>query len=214
MKNRAESKKFSIKTDFNMLTILIIPIAVAVNFTGYQLTTVLKIPLFLDTIGTIFAAIIGGPWVGALAGALTNLLNCLTAPSDFPFVLVSIAVGLTTGFLSRAKMFSNFWKSCISAVIIAFVSVLISTPIVVLLYGGVTGSGTSLVTAVLLASGADIWKSVIGGDSIFTLADRAIACVIALGVIRVIPDRTLIKFSCGRNYIKEKKTAPEASLAK
>ena len=50
-----EKKKYSIKEDFSMLALLIIPVGVAVNFVGGQLASILKLPMYLDTIGTIFA---------------------------------------------------------------------------------------------------------------------------------------------------------------
>ena len=58
-----EKKKYSIKEDFSMLALLIIPVGVAVNFVGGQLASILKLPMYLDTIGTIFAAMLCGPWV-------------------------------------------------------------------------------------------------------------------------------------------------------
>ena len=56
----AEKKKYSIKTDFSLLALLLIPIAVAVNFVGGQVAVLLKIPLYLDTIGTIMVGMLCG----------------------------------------------------------------------------------------------------------------------------------------------------------
>ena len=56
-------KKRSIKDDFTMLTILLIPIGVAVNVVGGNLASLLKLPMYLDTIGTIFTGIIAGYFV-------------------------------------------------------------------------------------------------------------------------------------------------------
>ena len=58
-----EKKKYSIKRFFNV-SVLIIPVGVAVNFVGGQLASILKLPMYLDTIGTIFAAMLCGPWLG------------------------------------------------------------------------------------------------------------------------------------------------------
>ena len=199
-----DTKKYSIKNDFTILAILIMPVSVAVNFVGGQLATVLKLPVYLDTIGTIFASMLCGPWVGAVTGMLTNVVIGFANPVSFPFIPVSIVVGLVVGFLSRKKMFGNWWKSFISAILIGLSSTVVSAPIVVLVYGGVTGAGTSLLTAVAMAAGANIWESVIGTAGVFTVIDRIIAVVVSLLVIRVIPARTLVKFGCGSNYIIEK----------
>lgn len=198
-----EKKKYSIKTDFSMLAILIIPIAVAVNFVGGQLASILKLPMYLDTIGTIFSAMLCGPWVGAVAGALTNIVTGIANPVNFAFIPVNIIVGLVVGFLARANMFSNWWKWIISMILMALASIISAAPIAVLVFGGVTGSGTSIITAAAMAAGANIWAAVIGTEGVFTVLDRIISFVISMLVIKVIPPRTLVKFGCGEMYIKK-----------
>lgn len=200
-----EKKKYSIKDDFSMLAILIMPVGVAVNFVGGQLASVLKLPMYLDTIGTIFASMLCGPWVGAVTGLLTNVVTGIANPVNFAFIPINVIVGLLVGFLARKNMFGNWWKSLISTIIMGAVSVITSAPIVVLVYGGVTGSGTSLITATAMAAGANIWAAVIGTEGVFTVLDRIISVAISILVIKVIPPRTLVKFGCGSNYIKENK---------
>lgn len=182
-----ENKKYSIKDDFSMLAILIIPVAVAVNFVGGQLASILKLPMYLDTIGTIFAAMLCGPWVGATAGGLTNVVTGIANPVNFAFIPVNILAGLVTGFLARRKMFSTWWKWLLSMVLMAAVSIISSAPIVVLVYGGVTGGGTSIITAAAMAAGANIWAAFFGTEGVFTLLDRIISCIICWFVIKVIP---------------------------
>lgn len=203
--NVMEKKKHSIKDDFSMLALMIMPVGVAVNFVGGQLAGLLKLPVYMDTIGTIFTGMLCGPWVGAVTGCLTNIVIGIADPTGFPFIPVSVVLGLVSGFLSRKNMFGNWWKCVISAFILGISSTIVSAPIVVLVYGGVTGAGTSLLTATALAAGANIWEAVIGTAGIFTVIDRIIALVISILVIRVIPARTLVKFGCGSNYIKENK---------
>ena len=200
-----EKKKYSIKEDFSMLALLIIPVGVAVNFVGGQLASILKLPMYLDTIGTIFAAMLCGPWVGAVTGGLTNVVTGIANPVNFAFIPVNVIAGLVTGFLARKQMFSVWWKWLISMFVMAWVSIIVSAPIVVLVYGGVTGGGTSIITAAAMAAGANIWAAFFGTEGVFQVLDRIIPFLICWAVIKVIPPRTLVKFGCGSNYIKEKK---------
>ncbi len=197
------AKKYLIKNDFSMLALLLIPIAVAINFVGGQLAINLKLPFYLDTIGTILVAMLCGPWVGAVAGLVTNVIIGITDPTFFPFAIVSIALGLVTGFLARSNFFSTWPKRIISIILMALVSILVAAPIVVLVFGGMTSSGTSLFTATMLATGSGIWKAVFSTELIFTVFDRIIAIILTFLVIKVIPTRTLVKFACGENYIKK-----------
>ena len=198
------SKKRSIKDDFTMLSILIIPVGVAINWVGGTLASTLHLPMYLDTIGTIFAGIIAGPWVGAVTGLLTNIVTGITNPVNFWFIHVNIIVGLLTGFLARAGWFASWWKGLIGTVIISVVSTIASAPPVIYVYGGVTGSGTSLITAVLMESGKSIWASFLSVEIVWTIADRIISWLVSLGVMKCIPDRTLVKFPLGELYVKKK----------
>ena len=198
------TKKYSIKDDFTMQAILIIPVCVAVNFVGGQLAGLLKLPMYLDTIGTIFASLLCGPWVGAVAGGLTNVVTGIANPTNFAFIPVNIIAGLVTGFLARKNMFNKTWKWLLSMFIMAWVYIIVSAPIVVLVYGGVPGGGTSLITAAALAAGANIWAAFFGTEGVFQVLDRIISFLICWAVIKVIPTRNLIKFSLGELYIKKK----------
>jgi len=206
----SKEKKYSIKKDFSLLALLLIPIAVAINFAGGQLASLLKLPLYLDTIGTIFVAMLCGPWVGGLAGLVTNLVLGIANPIYIPFAIVNITVGLVTGFLARNKGFSTWWRWIISMVLMALASIITAAPIVVLMFGGITSSGTSLITATLMATGTNIWKAVVSTELVFTVIDRVISFGITYLILRVVPARTLIKFSLGENYIKKGKNAAVA----
>ena len=81
-------------------------------------------------------------------------------------------------------------------VLMSLASIISAAPIVVLLYGGITASGTSLITATLMATGMNIWRAVISTELVpLQYPDRIISYIITYLIIRVIPDRTLIKFS-------------------
>ena len=195
--------KRSIKDDFTMLTILLIPVGVAVNVVGGQLASLLHLPMYLDTIGTIFTGIIAGPWVGAVTGLLTNVVTGILNPVNFWFIHVNVIAGLVTGFLARAGWFTDWKKGLLATIIQAAVSTIASAPPVVYVYGDVTGSGTSLISAVMIASGKSIWASFLSVEIIWTIIDRIISWLISLGVMKVIPDRTLVKFPLGNLYLKK-----------
>lgn len=201
-------KKYSIKSDFTMMALLFIPIGVAINFVGGQVASLLKLPVYLDTIGTMLTAILSGPWVGAVTGLVTNIVTGIANPVNFWFIPVNVIVGLVVGYLSRKDMWRG-WKLIISFIIMDIVSLVVSTPIVVYVYGGVTGGGTSLLTAVLMATGKSIWESVMSVEIIWTTLDRVLSYVVAMLIIKVMPPKTLVKFSLGELYIGKKKVAVE-----
>lgn len=74
-----------IKKDFNTMIWVLIPVAIAINIVMGQIVVILKLPIYLDSIGTVLVAVIGGPWAGALTGALSNTIwGLLIDPNALP----------------------------------------------------------------------------------------------------------------------------------
>ena len=60
------------------------PIAIAINIIlGQTVAAALKIPIYLDSIGTILVGGLAGPIAGAATGALANLLWTYVMPPPF-----------------------------------------------------------------------------------------------------------------------------------
>jgi len=194
--------KRSFKDDFNMMSMLLIPIGVAVNIVGFQIANVLRLPIFLDTIGTILIGVVAGPWVALLAGLITNLINGIFNPTYFPYAFTSMAIGLGVGYLSKGGMFKNIPKTIISGIVITFIAVIVSAPITVLVFGGATGSTGSLLTATFLASGQKIWSAVFASSFIFEIADKVVSVLIVYFIVRKMSDRYLSKMNYGTLYMK------------
>ena len=94
-----------IKAQFSTKCLVLIPIAVGINLIGGTLCSALKLPLFLDMIGTIVVACLSGPWVAALTGLLTNLFLALVAnPVYLPYAAVSVLCGLVVGYMVKAGL--------------------------------------------------------------------------------------------------------------
>ncbi len=88
-----------ISRQFTTRTIVLIPIAIAINISlGYTVQTVLKLPIYLDSIGTILVGVLAGPIAGALTGVLSNLIWQLIAGGTAgPFAIVAGVIGLMAG---------------------------------------------------------------------------------------------------------------------
>ena len=59
---------------FSTRMLVLMAIGIALNMTLGQLATMLKLPIFLDSLGTMLVAVLCGPWIGGLTGLVTNLL--------------------------------------------------------------------------------------------------------------------------------------------
>jgi len=140
--------------------LIISALGIVLNIVLGTVVASFKIPLlFLDTIGTIFVAVLLGPFYGAVAGGLTNIIQgMITNPKNIPFAIVNIAIGLVVGYIAKKYKF-NYKVAFITGIIIAILAPLIGTPIAVYVYGGLTGGGTDLIFAWLLKSGRSIFTA-------------------------------------------------------
>ena len=104
----------SITRQFDTRTLVLIPIAIAINIIlGQTVTAALKIPVYLDSIGTILVGVLAGPIAGALTGGLTNLIWTYVLPAPFqspyaaPFFIVAVEIGLLAGIFGRLGFFRS-----------------------------------------------------------------------------------------------------------
>jgi hypothetical protein len=98
----------SLARQFDTRTVVLMPVAMALNIVlGTVVASALKIPIYLDSIGTILVAALAGPLAGAVTGLLTNLVWTYLAPPPFgspfaaPFALVAFVIGLLAGTFAR-----------------------------------------------------------------------------------------------------------------
>ena len=193
-----------IAKDFDLMTSLMIPVAVAINLTGFGLVKLLNLPLFLDQIGTIFISLLAGPWVGFATGLITNIIDgSMFDPVYLTFMPVALVLGLVVGFIGGLKIKNLLIKGIITIISAIAVSIIVSAPIMVM-YGGATGNATSVITATLLATGKNIWEAVVGTTLLTETSDKTISVLVAFLIIKSISKRYLVKFKNGENYISSK----------
>ena len=87
---------------FSTRVIVLMPVAIAINIVlGYTVQNVLKLPIYLDSIGTILVGVLAGPIAGALTGVLSNLIwqyaPGIGGGTVGPFAIVAGVIGLLAG---------------------------------------------------------------------------------------------------------------------
>lgn len=181
-----------IKSNFNTQTWVLIPIAIAINIAIGQLVLVLKLPVYLDSIGTVLVAVLCGPWAGALTGALSNVIwGIAFDPGAFPWWPVAFFIGYMAGRMAQWGFFKAWWKVVVSGFVIALTAAVVSTPIAVYLFGGITASGSSFLTAYLLQTGQGIWQAVFSTNFIVEPVDKITTAMIAFAIILGLPKRVI-----------------------
>lgn len=168
-------------------------LAIAANIVLGVLTSNLKLPLYLDTIGTVFIAVFAGPWYGAAVGGLTNLLTgILFNVKDIPFLLVNVAVGIIVGLIAKKFSFS-FIVALLTGLLLSVVAPLIGTPIGIWVYGGLTGTGMDFLFLWLRESGNSIFASSFIPKVINNLLDKTGTCLLVYLLWKAFPAQYKLK---------------------
>lgn len=160
----------------------------ALNLTLGKIAAVLSLPVYLDSVGTILSAVLLPPFYAISTAVLTSLLGgILINPYFVAYTGTQFAIALVAVGLCRAGVFKCWWSALLGGVVIGLVAVVVSAPVTVLLFGGVTLSGTTAINAVLLAAGQSIWKSVVGGSLVVEAIDKPTAALLAWLALRRLP---------------------------
>lgn len=99
------------KNPFNTQTLALIPLAIVINIVMGELIAVLKLPFYLDSIGTVLVGILAGPLAGGLTGLLSNLIWSISySPSGAASFVASFApiaalVGVIAGLFGGIGWF-------------------------------------------------------------------------------------------------------------
>ncbi|WP_432402072.1 CD3073 family putative ECF transporter S component [Wukongibacter sp. M2B1] len=175
-------------------------IGIVINIVFGTVVSMLKIPLlFLDTIGTIFVAVVLGPIYGAISGGLTNIIQgMITNPKSIPFALVNIAIGLIVGFVAKKYKF-DYKISIMTGLVLSVVAPLIGTPIAVWVFGGLTGDGVDIIFTWLVQSGQKIFTAAFLPRITGNFIDKIASCILVSFLIRRMPKDLLNRFNDKEN---------------
>jgi energy-coupling factor transport system substrate-specific component len=177
------------------LALALIPRAVAINLALGAVVAALKLPIFLDSVGTILVAALAGPWAGVVTGAISTLvLGILSSPTFFAFLPVAAVVGALAGGAARVGAFRSPGWAAAAGVVIGVAAGVASVPIVLALFGGATVSGTGLCTVALRTLGLPLAASTGACSLASDVVDKALSCALVALVIARLPRRLSARF--------------------
>lgn len=185
------SKKSMWSFKFSTASLVLIPAAVGINYIGKLIASALKLPLWLDAIGTSLASMLAGPVIGAISGAVNNVIYGLTAdPVSFVYALTSIAIGIAIGVMAYKGWVDNIGKAIVTGLVVALVSAIVSTPLNIGFWGGQTGNlwGDALF-ATLTGHGFPTFIASFLDELVVDLPDKVATVIIAFLIFKGLPKK-------------------------
>ena len=169
--------------NMNTRKLTLMAMGISINIIGALIALTLKLPIYLDSIGTILVACLLGPKYAVMTGVCGSLVSGMTFdPYSLYFAPVQVSTGLFAGVMYN-KGFLNGKKTPLGVFIFTLPTSLISAVIAAYLFGGVTSSGSSYIVQILSNLNVPMVVSVFVTQVCTDYADKFLAVIlVALGV--------------------------------
>lgn len=171
----------------NTLKVATVGIGAVVNIVGTLIAFTFKIPLLMDSIGTIMVSALLGPGYGIVTGLLNSIVSGITFDIySLYFAPVQIFVGALAGILYRkGYLFGN--KRVVGVFFISIASALVGAIIAAYVFGGITSSSSSYIVVLLSQLGVNKVLSVFIVQFLMDYLDRFLAVSLIIPVTKALP---------------------------
>lgn len=198
-------KRASFASEFSTMTLALIPVAIVINVVvGQIVQNVLKLPIYLDSVGTVMVGVLAGPVAGAVTGALSNIIWAIlfSSPTSAPYAITAFVIGICAGIAGFYKVFRNIGLTILAGLITGAIAALVSAPITAFVFGGVTGSGTDLIIAAAQATGANLIGAATLQGFISDPLDKTISYLVVWLIVRGMSKRLISQFPRSQNVVE------------
>jgi len=189
---------------FTTPRLVLIALCAALNVAVGSIVYLLKLPIYLDSIGIILCALLlaSERWAGFVCASVAGTISCviiflLVNPFFIWFEMTVLAIALvsvlltarfTALFRSRPLPHGTFAAIVLlCGVVTGVVSAIVSAPVVAYLFGGVTGSGSAFVVAFFLKTGEQLFKAVLLSGLAADPVDKVLQVLFAALLYRATP---------------------------
>lgn len=151
---------------------------ILINCFGKWIAAVLKLPVWMDSFGTVCSAYALGPFCGAVVGAATNVIYGFYHQASYIYALTNIAVGVLTGYYAAKGYLRDLFKTMSLSFLITILSIVVSVPLNYVFFGGKTGNiwGDG-VSDLLGQMGMHSWMRGVIGEFYVDFLDKVVTLV-------------------------------------
>jgi energy-coupling factor transport system substrate-specific component len=184
--------------------LIVIALCAALNFSIGTIVYLIKLPIYLDSIGTILCALLlasdrKAAFVCAwLCAILSTIISALLINPFIPwFAGTDLAIALVSAFLTsraaatlRARPMQTWafaGRVVGYGILTGLVAAVVSAPVVAYLFGGVTGSGSAFIVALFLKSGQQVLSAALFSGLTAEPVDKTLQVLFAALLYRATP---------------------------
>jgi energy-coupling factor transport system substrate-specific component len=178
------------------LELAVIPVGIVVNLVAGSLVSALKLPIYLDALGTIVIAILVGWKAAALVGVASFCLaSIFVSPAYLYFVCTQVAIAVVVRLTGEwTSALRTIRGSILAGIGLGLVAGICSAPIIAFFFDGSTGTGRDLVTALMARTGRNTFESVLISGLLVEPVDKTIQLLVSIALLRALPRRVVDRF--------------------
>ena len=151
----------------------------------------LNLPLFLDSIGTVFAAMLGGNLPAVIVGFCVNAINGISDITTLYYGIISILIGVAAALFQRNGFFKTPGKIVVTIITFSLLGGGLGSVLTYFLFGYDFGEGISapFALAVYEHLGFSKFFAQLTADIILDVFDKTIVVIAAVALQRVVPQQ-------------------------
>ena len=185
--------------NFKAMRLTVAAFCIVINIIGAYIALSFKLPVYLDSIGTLLAAALLGPWYAMAAGMGSAFISGITSDIyAFYFMPVALITGGVAGMLFRTPLFKGH-RLPLGAMLLTVPGTAASASISAFLFGGVTSSGSSIFVQLLSHMGCNLVVSAFLVQIVTDYADRLLSLALVLVLASCITAEMKIKLRGGQH---------------
>ncbi|MBO5552196.1 MAG: HD domain-containing protein [Lachnospiraceae bacterium] len=165
--------------------------AVVCNIIPNHIVTGLGLPLFVDNIGTMSAAILGGYLPGILVGYITNIINMPANPDNAYYAVLSAMIAATATFFAERGFFKDIKKLFLTVPVFAFIGGVFGTVLTYLMYGlgDVESIWLPLARSLCMNGSLTHFQAQMLSDYTADIIDKAITVSFVFIILKLLPEQ-------------------------
>ncbi len=159
---------------------------------GFIVATI-KLPFYLDSIGTVLATSLGGLWAGVSCGLLAVIVGSAYTPTLWAYAGTAIIIAAYVSVVRRVGYLDKILPTLLGGFGLGIVAAIISAPVTTYIWKGVSLSGADALTSFFSATGQTLLDSVILGGLSSDPIDKVITSIVAFALLRRTPKHWFLK---------------------
>ncbi|MBQ4311806.1 MAG: HD domain-containing protein [Oscillospiraceae bacterium] len=182
--------KNSISDKQNFAPLMLCIGGITVNILFSKLVSLLNLPvtLYLDSIGTVIAAVLGGTLPGVIVGFGTNLVLSISNPVTLYYGIINVLIAIGASHMGENKKLKKPAGIITLIISLSLIAGILST-LIPWFMESLTFDGESLSSDLFRTGYFNQFFSHVISKTLIELCDKSLTVIIALLLVRLIPEK-------------------------